>query len=321
MDVFLVANNHLRAYHQTYNSSGSYAFDARYYSDFSYEPHFHRHYELMYVEKGTVECQVDGQVYRVEEGTFVLCLPTTVHGFTADASAVLWVGVFSADFVTAFDRAIEGKAATCPCFTVSDAMMAFLRENLLHPDAAALEGRAGYDPTVTCPAARLEELRRRLPYREQAPLFTLKACLYAVCAAFKESVALTDRRSRHSALIHEVTDYMAANFARDITLQDLATHFGYEYSYMSRIFKQSFSMSFSEYLNVCRYNHAVTCLVETELSVTEIAERCGYRSVRTFNDVFLKRAGISPTRFKQQRDHTALSTDPEIRAKRGKTAP
>ena len=40
-------------------------------------------------------------------------------------------------------------------------------------------------------------------------------------------------------------------------------------------------------------------LEEKDLSVTEIALRCGFQSIRTFNEVFLEKTGATPSAFRK----------------------
>ncbi len=49
-----------------------------------------------------------------------------------------------------------------------------------------------------------------------------------------------------------------------------------------------------------RVGYARSLLVEKQISVAEVSERCGFASVRRFSEAFKKRTGVSPRDFKNQ---------------------
>ena len=58
-------------------------------------------------------------------------------------------------------------------------------------------------------------------------------------------------------------------------------------------------MNFAEYLNTCRYSAAVDGLLSTDKPITQVAMESGFQSTRTFNDVFLRKTGISPAQYRK----------------------
>ena len=56
-------------------------------------------------------------------------------------------------------------------------------------------------------------------------------------------------------------------------------------------------MSFNDYLNLYRFNEACALLVKKELSMIEVAHESGFKSVRNFNHIFKKLAGMSPSDY------------------------
>jgi AraC-like DNA-binding protein len=58
-------------------------------------------------------------------------------------------------------------------------------------------------------------------------------------------------------------------------------------------------MSFSEYLLMLRMKAAGRLLYSTQLSVAEVAHRCGYPAESTFFRVFRKYHGISPSQYRK----------------------
>ena len=76
---------------------------------------------------------------------------------------------------------------------------------------------------------------------------------------------------------------------------------GYSYNYISSIFKKNFGMNFSAYANQIRTEEAVQLLKHSDKTSAEIANECGFSTIRNFNISFKKQFGISPKEYKKQK--------------------
>ena len=83
------------------------------------------------------------------------------------------------------------------------------------------------------------------------------------------------------------------------TLKQAAALFGYEYPYLSRLLNRNFAISFTELLAGYRVEHALRLLQETALPITDIAERSGFQSIRSFNLSFKKYTGQTPAYYRK----------------------
>ena len=102
-------------------------------------------------------------------------------------------------------------------------------------------------------------------------------------------------------LWEELLDYIDANLDADLTLSTLAGKCFYNPSYFSRIFKERFDMSLTEYINRRRIDYAIRLFRETKISTEEIAERAGFSSKSSFYRVFTKITGRSPSEYRNQK--------------------
>lgn len=108
----------------------------------------------------------------------------------------------------------------------------------------------------------------------------------------------SDKKETDKALQTAVT-YINENFKNNITLNDLAELLHLNPSYFSKKFKASNGLGFKEYLNNVRISHSEKLLLETSLSITEIAFECGYDNSNYFGDTFKKINGVSPSAFRR----------------------
>lgn len=115
--------------------------------------------------------------------------------------------------------------------------------------------------------------------------------------AGKEAVGKKDRQQNE--LKEQLLSYLEENFDdQNITLSSLATTFGKSESYISHIYKKYCGKNFYALLEGLRMDRARDLLLNTELSIQEVAEKSGYSSMHSFRRVFKKVFGVSPSSFR-----------------------
>ena len=81
--------------------------------------------------------------------------------------------------------------------------------------------------------------------------------------------------------------------------------------YISHIFNERLNISFTDFINSLRIEHACS-LLERGANITEVALSSGFSSVRTFNRVFLQTLNTTPRDYlKAKESSTSLLTKKE----------
>ena len=248
--------------HQEMNSKSNYNYNAYTYFNTDFSPHFHGNYGLIYVLGGELRITVSGRTEKIEEGQCALVLAHQVHTFESLGNSHIWIGVFSQQFVPHFASKTKDLEGNSSVFTLDSVTDALVRDKLVYSDCSVM---------------------------------MKKACLYAVCDRYLDTVTLEKRKSKNDELICQMLRYVEEHFKENITLTDLADHFGYEYHYLSRLLNNGYSINFSDTVNRYRVEHAVMLLEETDKSMTEVALESGFRSIRSFNHIFKSVMGRSPS--------------------------
>ncbi len=254
--------------HQISNSKNSDDFNAFLYTDQKWDFHFHKNFELIYVIKGSMECNLNGKTYTLNSGDFGLSLSYDVHSYTPKSNTLYWVCVFSESYVKTFAKLIQNKQAKGYKFRCKDEVITLLKAVIIN--------------------------------EEKPLLLNIKACLYAICAEYLNQVELIENDYKHQQIMFDIIDFVQKNHTKKIGLSDIAEHLGYDYHYISRRFRKIFNMSFTEFLNSYRLETALNLLLETNKSITEIALESGFQSVRSFNNYFKIHYRISPSEYKKQ---------------------
>ncbi|MEK3734151.1 MULTISPECIES: helix-turn-helix transcriptional regulator [Paenibacillus] len=100
--------------------------------------------------------------------------------------------------------------------------------------------------------------------------------------------------------IPDILAYMQASVTQDITVEQVANHFGYSKYHFSREFKRLTGFSAADYLSSLKVEFAKQALLRHEHSVTHSGYDAGYSSIGTFSTTFTRKTGLSPREYKQQ---------------------
>ena len=108
-----------------------------------------------------------------------------------------------------------------------------------------------------------------------------------------------DAALRENTPIYAAIQYIRANYAANLTLEDMARQASMSKYHFSRLFKETCGYSPHEFLILTRLNRAKQLLTTTDLPISRIAQEVGYQNAASFSSVFANQVGLSPTRFRQ----------------------
>ncbi|MBO5069293.1 MAG: helix-turn-helix domain-containing protein [Roseburia sp.] len=106
-------------------------------------------------------------------------------------------------------------------------------------------------------------------------------------------------KKMHTEVMEQILKYIEDNMERDIGLDDVAAAVNLTPNYITKYFKNKSGMNFKTCLTMKRMEKAKELLMETEMTVKEIAEKCGYNSSKQLIVNFTKMTGIAPTEYRK----------------------
>lgn len=241
--------------------------------------HHHRHV-LMVPWRGSGEVVVDYRRFRLAPGLALLVLPFQFHHMhRVAAGPILW------QFIT-FELPMAG-----------------LLENMrAHPlrriDAARQPLFGAFLRAWTKP---------RLHGAELASWLSL------VLHGMRRSPAPTGPRRTHAeqagpdhSLMERINRHCLPRLHELFGLKELASQLGVSESHLRARFREETGISLGRHVRRLRLQKAMGLLAQSDLSVTTIAERCGFDTVFTFSRSFHRFAGISAREYRRRR---AVSID------------
>lgn len=112
-------------------------------------------------------------------------------------------------------------------------------------------------------------------------------CINALGSASSESVM--------DSILH----YIRHNYRENLKLESIAPLFGYNSSYLGKIFTKIVGQSFNSYVDEVRIQISKELLRENGYKVYEIADLVGYSNVDYFHKKFKKYVGMSPAEYRK----------------------
>lgn len=236
--------------------------------NFSYPTHLHRWYEIIFIKDGKMDVIIDGDVYTLEKNDSVFIFPNQTHQLVSGETSKHRLILLKPELIAHFNSKLQGCTPKNP---------------KKHIDSSAW-------------------IELFMSASESSAFEEIKGILYIYCAFFSddEFVSVSDKDAANgSDLIHRIFSFADENYLNSCSLKDLSAHIGYDYSYLSKLFSERIGLSFTEYVNMLRIDRACYLLKNTELPILEIAEMCGYGSLRSFNRNFAKQLNMTPRDYKQ----------------------
>ena len=144
------------------------------------------------------------------------------------------------------------------------------------------------------------DLALSLVERDQGPALTAAVARELVVylrrdAASAQISAFVEYRAHLNTSVHRVQDHLAQHLDSPHTLAELAWLVHLSPRGLSRAFHAAIGLSPLEYQQRLRLEHASLLLAETDLSVREVAARCGFADERHLRRLFQARFGRSPS--------------------------
>ncbi len=234
--------------------------------------HYHSLFELYYMDKGRCNYFIDNKSYKIEEGDLVLIPGGTLHKTQYE----------NRDYSRFLINCSKYYIPSSVISEISNMIYVYNNPEIQEKirEIFVLIGREEENPD----AFSKESIR------------SLMHTLFIMIARHENKKAEVVRRNEY---IEKATAYIKNNFTEKIGLSDIAELCAVSPEHMSRSFKKETGFGFLEYLTIIRLKHAENLLKNTDLSVTEVAEQCGFEDSNYFSVVFKKNYGIPPKKVQK----------------------
>ncbi len=105
-------------------------------------------------------------------------------------------------------------------------------------------------------------------------------------------------RRNYSKLVQRCMNHIDFYYSSELSLSDLAEECGVSESYLSTSFRKETGMTVTDCISRTRIRQALILLNTTDLSIGEVAARCGFPDANYFSRIFRRQQGMSPTKYR-----------------------
>ena len=250
--------------------------------------HWQDDVEILIITNGKVELTLKGEVSFLHSGDIICINPGELHSFHAST-----------------------PDASCEIFIFPLEHLLFSHEDhdqnrYLHP---LTEGQLGFpmhmDKESTALVLQAVELQKQRPVAYE--LQTKALLLRWIARLVQENSIIPLHPSKQNDVCKEILTYISQHYTEPLTVFEVASAVGISPTYFSAFFTEHFSQHFVEYLRCIRIEQACALLLDTTMSITEIAMGVGYNSCSHFISHFRQTIGMTPLVYRKKSKNTSIS--------------
>ncbi len=237
--------------------------------------HLHSDFaEICYVHAGRGVAFVNGNKRMIQKGDIICLQPGDNHSNYPQPDITVFNCLIAASL-------LQKGSGVFPSVIGEDGQLRLTRFIRLHGDAL-LEAEKLY-------TALLREFNEKPLYYADSLLSTvnrLLICLYR----FQQ---MDQVQNQYHQIMAPILDYLSDHLAT-VSLNELAAVASFSTGYLSRLFRVTLGMTFTEYVQRLRIDQAVRLVTQTDRSIEDICLAVGYSSRMHFYNTFKKYTGFTP---------------------------
>lgn len=107
------------------------------------------------------------------------------------------------------------------------------------------------------------------------------------------------KKEERDPIVSFIVDYLQDHYSEDITLDLIAGKLNITGGYLSTYFKEKTGTNFVDFVNEFRIKQAVKLLLQTDMKIQDIALQAGYQTMSSFNRIFKKFLGVTPSEYRR----------------------
>lgn len=107
----------------------------------------------------------------------------------------------------------------------------------------------------------------------------------------------------HHSTITQAIEYMKQHYRSPLSVNDISAYCNLSASYFHKLFVSTTHITPNNYLLNLRLSAAKSLLASTTMSISEVAQKCGFQSSAYFSDCFRRHFNMCPGQFRKTFHH------------------
>lgn len=254
--------------------------------------HHRDSWELSYVICGRGERIIGGVTSSFEEGDLVLVVPNMDHGWFFNPSYTDEDGNIECITVMWTTKLMIQLSAIFPEW--KDVVEKFQNQKM-----SVLFNHNENKELVNALYALAREKSYSASSRLMELIIRITGSLHNISKEIG-SVKLSQAESR----LQQINVYTCCNYARQVSIDEIASHVGMNRSAFCTFFKKQTGKTYVSFLNEYRLKVAHHLLSNTDSNISTVCWQCGFNDLAYFDKLFKKAFDTSPSEIKRSKEMT-----------------
>ena len=254
--------------------------------------HWHEEVELIYIEEGDFELEINMEKIEVKNNTFYFSNSEELHYLVGKPP-------------------IRESAIVFDLKLLSFEMFDYGQNNIIKP---LLTGEIKFPRSIDGSTTYGKEIYKEFiniinaySFKEIAWYIHIKASLLKILAILVENNLLinssnsTQNNNNYKVMIiKNILSYIQNNYKNKIYIKDLSSLANMNEQYLCRFFKKAIGKTVTDYINEYRIEKAVELLQNKDIKILEICLECGYDNVGYFIKKFKEYKSCTPSEYRKE---------------------
>lgn len=251
--------------------------------------HWHEEMEIIYITRGKGFVRLNDELVQIETGDIILIGKETIHYIQSDKDDILYFKslVFNLNIIYSY----LGDA--CQVELVDP-----LVNNKFEIKSVLKKENKRYSQFLRIYLNIIEVYCRKEKYfyiKIKGLFFELFYEMFKADVIRNVDISKTRKTSKMKVIL----DYIDNHYYENMTINNLAQMMHYNEYYFMKIFKQYTGKTFISYINEIRIEKSKYLILNTDLSITEIATKVGFNNTSYYIKKFQHLQGITPHKFRK----------------------
>lgn len=253
--------------------------------------HWHEHFEIIMMIDGSAIFHIDSQPYEVNPGEVLIVPAGGLHvGYSLIEGDLQYMSIV-------FNGSLFNDWVHDPVH--AKFVAPYVEGRLQYPVKLDMQGDRAVHYSL------LEQIVQEYKTKNPAYQLITKSYLHLLFTLLARDCLpqqLANKPKEHYSMNRErfkpLLKHLENNYADKISIEQAAKHVNLNPYHFCKMFKKLTGRTFVEYVNVFRINEAERLLMQSDLTVTEIAGKVGCDNPNYFTKLFKQYKGMTPSQLR-----------------------
>lgn len=255
---------------------------------FGFPPHWHEEMEIILVVEGQADVYIRNDLYSLYEGDIMIIGRKDIHRYVESTHFHHILMKFHMNLLESLHYETQDYQE----------LMLLFSHSIVIDRQYNQEFRRNIGRIIRVLLMEYEQKKKGYKYAILSEMYNLMTALLREDRLQRSMVQVHKKYQAHP-VIEYVMHHVEKHYHEVLSLEEIIQVAHLSKNYFTRLFKTYTGMTFKQFVTMIRLQKSRECLAETDDTIVDIAYLSGFNSVKTFNRVFHKHMGCSPSTYRK----------------------